>query len=49
MEPYRKLIQADSQNLSSIRTLDRDVFWNELVKNVADAWAELDVSIRCEQ
>lgn len=44
MEPYRKLIRVQKENNLVSRVFDRNIFWDELVKDIAEAWNEQDVS-----
>ena len=37
IEPYRRSVQADKENVSVRRLIEKETFWNEMVRDVADA------------
>lgn len=44
MEPYRKMVTIDKNSRTVTPAGSETIFWDELVTNVADAWAKQDVS-----
>ena len=43
-EPFRKMIEIVEEECLITRMTNRDIFWNEIVRNVAIAWDKEDVS-----
>ena len=42
-DPYKKAIEADKENTSVRRIVQKDAFWEQMVKDVADAWKAEEV------
>ena len=43
MIPLRKLVRIDEANRTASRNVDTEVFWDELVAEIAEAWSREDV------
>ena len=43
LEPFRKMIKVDEASRSVTREVDENLFWDENVKDVAEAWKSQDV------
>ena len=43
-EPFRKMIKIVEEECLITRMTNWDIFWNEIVRNVAIAWEKEDVS-----
>ena len=44
LEPFRKMIKVEAGTNSVERDVSKDVFWDEVVRDSADAWKGVDVS-----